>query len=613
MAERAPWQVACALLLATGVAFALAFAIYAPGLGGPALLDDTRIVVPLMEAAGRAEPAPEVSGGGPLGRPLSMLSFRASAGLHGAELAHWKATNVVLHAVNGVVLAALLRLLLLAVGAGPAAATRTAVLAALLWLAHPLHVSTVLYTVQRMTQLATLFTLIGLLSYLYGRSAGGARGRWAIIAAFFVCMPLATLAKETGVLLPLLIAAAELTVHADTPRPRWLVGSFVAGLLVPYALGLAWLWLELDARVLAAYRLRDFTPFERLLSEAWILGLYLRWVVVPRRADLGFYHDDLEPSRSLADPVAAVSVLALGLLAVVAWRARRRHPLAVLGGAWFVLGHALESGPFGLELAFEHRNYFPAIGVVLCLIALARAGERPRLAAAGAVALVVVLAASAHGRAWVWGEEARLYAAMLEARPQSVRARLTAAEWLTVRGRHGDALAVLDGLSHPTLAVHRLRVLCARDGEAGEGHASTLRAQSAAVPSHVRADTLILLARWALDGDCRMDAAPLADALAATGNLPLPSGRRFSARLYGAMLRERGGDLPGALALLERAADNQPADPLPWYLGAEWLAVRGEHGRAATFLARARTRASTDHARMDAAVAELVEAARAQP
>src|SRR3546814_5561048 len=37
------------------------------------------------------------------------------------------------------------------------------------WALHPMQVSTVLYVVQRMTELAALFSLLGLICYVYGR------------------------------------------------------------------------------------------------------------------------------------------------------------------------------------------------------------------------------------------------------------------------------------------------------------------------------------------------------------------------------------------------------------------------------------------------------------
>ena len=50
-------------------------------------------------------------------------------------------------------------------------------LASCLWLLHALHVSTVLYTVQRMAQLSALFVFAGLLVYSYGRQRQRRSGR----------------------------------------------------------------------------------------------------------------------------------------------------------------------------------------------------------------------------------------------------------------------------------------------------------------------------------------------------------------------------------------------------------------------------------------------------
>src|SRR3546814_3789435 len=49
-----------------------------------------------------------------------------------------------------------------------------------IWLLHPLHVSNVLYIVQRMNLLATLFTLAGLLCYAEGRISMMAGRAWGL-------------------------------------------------------------------------------------------------------------------------------------------------------------------------------------------------------------------------------------------------------------------------------------------------------------------------------------------------------------------------------------------------------------------------------------------------
>ena len=83
------------------------------------------------------------------------------------------------------------------------------------WLLHPLMVSTVLYTVQRMTELSTLFVLAGLVCYLQGRrvQADSPGAGWALIGfGFFVFYPLAVLSKENALLFPVYCTLIEWVV-----------------------------------------------------------------------------------------------------------------------------------------------------------------------------------------------------------------------------------------------------------------------------------------------------------------------------------------------------------------------------------------------------------------
>jgi hypothetical protein len=83
-----------------------------------------------------------------------------------------------------------------------------AAVVAAFWLLHPLHISTVFYTVQRMTELSTLLVLAGVVSYVKGRRVqeqSVAKG-WLLIAlGFGVFFPLAMLSKENSSAVPRLL------------------------------------------------------------------------------------------------------------------------------------------------------------------------------------------------------------------------------------------------------------------------------------------------------------------------------------------------------------------------------------------------------------------------
>ena len=160
------------LWIITGAAFFLIVLIYLPGLSGPLLLDDGPQIFPLINDAqnlGWLELIRQhiFSNSGYLQRPLSMATFLINAVINGDNLFYWKFTNVLLHICTGVLVFLLTRLLLSLNGNFDKSRVQLiSFLVAMFWLLHPLQVSTVLYLVQRMTILATLFTFTVLFCYV---------------------------------------------------------------------------------------------------------------------------------------------------------------------------------------------------------------------------------------------------------------------------------------------------------------------------------------------------------------------------------------------------------------------------------------------------------------
>src|SRR3546814_20848978 len=78
-----------------------------------------------------------------------------------------------------------------------------------------------------------------------------------------------------------------------------------------------------------------------------------------------------------SDLPAIAAVLAL---LGTAWSLRTRWPLFALGVFLFFAAHFIASTVVGLELAFEHRNHFALIGMVLAIGSLlAHASQRLRI------------------------------------------------------------------------------------------------------------------------------------------------------------------------------------------------------------------------------------------
>jgi len=431
-----------------GIVFALlllACALaYVPGLGGPLFFDDIPNLGDntLLDFDGRRfddwRAAVLSNDSGVLHRPVAMLSFAANRVAAG-ELSPLalKGTNLAIHLAIG----ALLYSLFLALLAAPALAARLpererpllALLGAALWLLHPLHVSTVLYAVQRMTQLSALFTVAGLLLFTRYRLRWAARGAGAgelLAAALWLLLlgAAAVLSKENGALLPWLLVVVEVCLFrglwAGAARPWLRRGGW---LLLALPLLLVALLFTLDPGLLdVRYARREFSLEERLLTQARLLWHYLGWLALPDIRAMGFFHDDIAVSRGLwSPPTTALALAAWAGALLAALALRRRLPLLLFALLFFLVGHSLESSVWPLELVFEHRNYLPAMGPAL-LLAAALVGLSQRLVwwrppLAGAV-LCLLLALLLGLRAWAWSDDVTLARQNVVNHPDSPRA-----------------------------------------------------------------------------------------------------------------------------------------------------------------------------------------------
>lgn len=412
--------------------------VYWPGLSGPILLDDPANLERVQALASEEGFAIDVltdNASGPLGRPVSMASFMLDLYLLDGGVWGAKLSNLLIHLLTGVLVWWVSRQVLAALGIGRDA--EYALWVAGLWCLAPLLVSTTLYMVQRMAQLATLFSLLALGAYLHWRRSGDLcrwRSPWWAVALFAAV--LAVLSKETGlVALPLLILV-ELGVlqWRDQPRERGgMVDRLLKLHLVLLGLGflavIAYLALYFE-QLQAGYGIRDFTLSERLLTQPRILWHYVLQLIWVDAEGLGLYHDSYPLSTGLTSPVSTLWALAAWVLLVFAALLSLRS--GALRGVGFGLlffagGHALEGSVFPLELYFEHRNYLPAVGIFIALVcavhALSARVPAGMLWARGLLAVLMlhsVLGTSTETQIWANG---RVFHLVAQQRfPDSVRA-----------------------------------------------------------------------------------------------------------------------------------------------------------------------------------------------
>ncbi|MGH7057011.1 MAG: tetratricopeptide repeat protein, partial [Acetobacteraceae bacterium] len=463
--------------------------VYWPGTHGGFLLDDYPNIVdnPAMQSVALTAPdflrAATSTHTGPLDRPIAMMSLALNAHFTGLDPRAMKLTNLAIHLLNGVLVFLLLRLLLREYVRlkDPVSSSRaadrgsrvpilqwTALAVTAAWLLAPINLTSVLYTVQRMTSLAATFTLAALIVFVLARRwLFDQRRRIAaivlLLVAALILVPLATLTKESGVLTLLYAlviewvffrfrnhrkestAAAPSRGSESVKGPvAWTsVAYFTLFLLLPLILGL--LWIAPGVLSPGAWAARDFTLGERLLTEGRVLWHYIYWTLVPNIQVMSLYHDAFPVSRGLFSPWGSLPAwIGIAALLAAGFACARRWPLIGFGLLWFLAGQVLTASFIPLELVFEHREYLPSLGLfvaVLTPLLLARPRKRFHTARIGAAcALVLLYAGGLSLRSLDWSNPLVQAAIAAQTHPDSPRATYGYGRTLLALSRRDPAL-----------------------------------------------------------------------------------------------------------------------------------------------------------------------------
>jgi tetratricopeptide (TPR) repeat protein len=493
--------------------------VYLPGISGPFVFDDASNFLnndlvriqsldheSLRAAAFSASP-------GPLKRPIAFLTFALNFYMGGGHenSVPFKTTNIAIHATNGLLIFFLLRATFLRLGPVSAFSAVPATFAkrpadwlaffiALLWTVHPINLTSVLYVVQRMTSLATMFMLLGILCYVIGRprlAESRAGGGVLLTLGVLGFMVLGLLSKETAILLPLFLLLFELLIFRNSaPWPKWRTLSvvrrrlvLVVGITAVTLAALASIWYAIPG-----YSVRNFTLIERLMTEARVIVFYLSLILIPRLNDFGLHHDDIPVSTGLFQPWTTIpSILVLVGMLALARASLRRHALVTFGILWFFVGHLLESTILPLEIAHEHRNYLASLGIIIaCVYAALFLAERlsSRLFMVLIPISVIVLSTTTLFRSYQWADFTRLAIYEVAHHPNSASAHSNHAVALVQLRLFDDAAMALEraGKIEPKNTLHWINM-----------HTVAVAAGKE-IPQAVQEVTLNLLRRDGIEG-----------------------------------------------------------------------------------------------------------------
>lgn len=592
--------------------------VYWPGLHGPMLFDDFPQLGKFFESpSGKTYTLTQVlwSDSGLLGRPVSMLTFWANSVLTPDNLAAWKLTNLIIHLLCGI-LAGLLAMELFS-AAHSARGVEPGYLGAFVgvaWLLHPLQVSTVLYTVQRMTELAALFMFAGLYAFAISRRRQNATFKRTAsgLLILSVATVLAVFAKENGLLLPFLALAIELLLFRGTGTDgaaraiKYYFGSLCALALIGTLLLLAWRPQFFSG----GYAFRDFTLEQRLLSEPRILFDYLSMLLWPTPGSMGFFHDDVVVSTGILHPLSTLlSLLGLSGLAASAWFARKRFPLYAIGIAIFLIGQSMESSVIALRLMFEHRNYLPGFGVILAVTDLVSGvlANRPRAlhaTLAGSVLLGLIIALGI--RVTYWSSSLSFYQQAARIHPASNSAVAGLAQVYLNADKPELAARLLAGRQDLGSQLQLAYIQCLTTGTLPAAELGKLLQHPMQHLESYPVTGLTLLGAAGIRNQCRFSDAAYSRLIDRAAGLDstVPD-LRYMLYLYSGYYHQRLNQLPQAIAATQAAHRLSPTTPVPLILSARWYLQAGKPEQAEYQLQKAMEIDRKYHAGFAADIAAL--------
>ena len=377
---------------------------------------------------------------GRLYRPLTVQLFALEWTVGGGKPLVFHAISLVLAVTVAVLVFRLVRRVLYMTGAP--AVLGASLFATALFALHPAHVEVVANLVGQSELLAALFAVLAVERYLTWRAEGepGATRRLLLAGLTLLAM----LSKEIGVVVPLLLGAAELSLLSGR-RPRLgalyvLQAAAVAGALLAR-------WSVLGSLV-------GENPVRALQGlSAGARGVAML-AVVPQWIRLLFWPAHLQaeygpPALALTTQLSAAHWMGLFVLVLVAvvWLAtRRRAPAIGFGLLWTGLALAPVSNLLvatGLVVA-ERVLFLPSVGLVIGLgagfaLLWPRVQAVRAVAAVVAVSLLVAAGVRSVGRNAAWRSQAAFFDHLLRDAPTTYRAQYVTSRYYFGERRYADA------------------------------------------------------------------------------------------------------------------------------------------------------------------------------
>ena len=376
--------------------------------------------------------------------PLTWLSHALDCELFGLNPAGHHFMNVLLHALNVVLLFLVLQSL--------TGFTWRSLIVATLFSVHPLNVESVAWAAERKTLLSTMFFLLAVWAYCsYVRRPSLAR--YLGVAALFV---LALMSKPQVITFPILLLLLDywplrrVRFYTTESNPTgalpaksgpWLIAEKVP--LLALSAVSAVVTLRAQSAGHAVRTVIEYSLASRVENAVVSYACYIRDVFLPQRLSPIYPHADglLETWKVL---LSAAIVIAISVLAIVA---RKRAPYILFGWLWFLGSLVPMIGliQVGVQARADRYMYVAVIGILVSTIwgaseLLARYKLSPAWAGALFGLIVLALSTAAFNQIGHWRNSETLWTYAIGVTPNNFMAEDNLAQELAHQGRTQEAM-----------------------------------------------------------------------------------------------------------------------------------------------------------------------------
>jgi len=381
--------------------------------------------------------------------------------IHGDIVEGYHIVNLLIHIINGILMYRILMNLLSLKSMTPRISKRyhrwIALMAAAIFIAHPVQVNAVTYIIQRTASLAAMFYMLALLFYIKFRK----QGKLVYYFLTLIATIFAMFTKENTITIPFMLLLIEIMFFIKDKKIRWYkrILMFIPIMAtIPIIPGTnlflkGYSQSDPDVTFKASTSMDRFHYFYTQLN---VVLHYIRQIIIPDNLNFD-YSNDYPISESIWDNHSYISLAIHCLIGLVALLNLRRNKLISFGILWFYIGLSVESSFISIkDVYFEHRLYFPLAGFIMFITGLVFYRRNKGLGRTYiikpmllftllAVTMTIMYSAVTLHRNYIFSDPIRLWSDVVKKAPNSDRAHsVLATEYLNYYELRGGSKEYLD-------------------------------------------------------------------------------------------------------------------------------------------------------------------------